>query len=161
MAQRSVPVHNHAMHRMPKSPLRSSLTTTNMKEVSRVLLTIEVFVCFAPVAYIWLLSLVAFPVMIMIFVEGGAPGSLAAPIATILGGPGLLGAGALFVALDSGKLMISKRKLWVFLVSGWIASAIGASMVGFGGVAIWAIFSAPVLASVHFLYLWLRAASNG
>ncbi len=132
-----------------------------MKALVRALLTIEAFVCFAPVTYIWFLSLVAFPVMIMIFLEGGAPNSLAGPIATILGGLGLLGAGALFIALDSGQLVISRKWLWVFLVSGWIASAIGISMVGFGGVAIWAIFSAPVLASVHFLCIWRRGASNG
>ena len=132
-----------------------------MKAVFRALLTIEVFVCFAPVTYIWVLSLVAFPVMIMIFFEGGGAASLAGPVATILGGLGLLGAGALFVSLDSGQLVISRQKLWVFLVSGWIASVIGISMFGFGGVATWAIFAAPVLASVHFLYLWRRVASNG
>ena len=138
--------------RLNRRPLIFALAT--MTPLFRALTMLEAIICFAPVVYLWLLSLIAFPMMLLAFLSGAGIESLLGPAATIFGGIGLFGAGALFVSLDGSKVLVPWSKLRFCLVCGSVASFLGLLTLGLKEPVIWMIFTLPVVAYCHFLLLW-------
>jgi len=124
-----------------------------MHKLHRAILLFEAIICFGPVTYMWLLSLIGVPLLLVAFINGGGLESLTVPALTIFGGLGLFGAAALLISLGEAEPSISARKLKVYFGSGCIASMMGIAFFGINEPYSWALFLLPVAANLHWIYL--------
>ena len=123
-----------------------------MRHLRRASLIVEAVICFGPATFLWFLSLIGLPFVLIAFVSGGWNcGVFLAQNA--LGGAGLFGAGALIVALNNPKRSISRVKLNVCFGCGVLASILSLALYDLPDRYVWAVFTLPILANFHFLYL--------
>lgn len=134
--------------------LSAGLLIVTAQWICKLLLTAELILAYGPVGLLWMLGLLASPVLLLnLFTNFGIP-SLAAVVAFLLGGFGLWGASKLVLKVLNPLADVAvDRNLYRQLGLGGIAAALG--MVYFSaaspvfGVAI----AASIMATLHFLLL--------
>lgn len=129
-----------------------------MKSITRFLLLIEVFVCFAPVCYAWLLGVVG-----LLFLAPAAnrvEGAVLLPlfgwaIVLFFGGLGIVGAYSLLILVRSNRAILSLAKIKLFLMFGLVATAIAIffSVRTSQAPVNWVVFLLPALATIHLGFL--------
>lgn len=131
-----------------------------MKVIDRIGLIVEFILCFLPITYLWLLSLLAFPLSVGALLSSFRFEFALFPLSSIFGGAGLFGAFNAFAIIFYEKPVPDLKLPLLFFACGLAASIAGLLMFGISEPISWAIYAPPAVANWHFIYLLRKTVAQ-